>query len=73
MTEPAPGVEIARDAEWQRLDPRMLLVHPVKELMRFLPVVAADAVGVAVDLQGELRHAILLRLRPHRARRATGR
>ena len=39
MTEPAPGVEIARDAEWQRLDPRMLLVHPVKELIRFLPVV----------------------------------
>ena len=39
MTEPVPGVEIARDAEWQRLDPRMLLVHPIKELMRFLPVV----------------------------------
>ena len=39
MTEPAPAVEIARDAEWQRLDPRMLLIHPIKELMRFLPVV----------------------------------
>ena len=39
MTEPAPAVEIDRDAEWQRLDPRMLLVHPIKELMRFLPVV----------------------------------
>ncbi|HEU5037693.1 MAG TPA: PH domain-containing protein [Nocardioides sp.] len=26
------------DAGWQRLDPRMLLVHPVKEVVRFLPV-----------------------------------
>lgn len=26
------------DGHWQRLDPRMLLVHPVKELIRFLPV-----------------------------------
>ena len=30
--------EPARDAEWQRLDPRMLLVHPVREVIRFLPV-----------------------------------
>ncbi len=36
MTE-APS-ELARDAEWQRLDPRMLLVHPVREVIRFLPV-----------------------------------
>ncbi|GEP36727.1 hypothetical protein NPS01_03900 [Nocardioides psychrotolerans] len=28
-----PGVEV----EWQRLDPRMLLVHPVREVIRFLP------------------------------------
>ncbi len=33
--------EIARDQEWQRLDPRMLLVHPVRELLRFLPVLLA--------------------------------
>ncbi len=26
------------EAEWQRLDPRMLLVHPVREVLRFLPV-----------------------------------
>ena len=26
-----------REEEWQRLDPRMLLVHPIRELMRFLP------------------------------------
>jgi putative membrane protein len=24
--------------QWQRLDPRMLLVHPIRELLRFLPV-----------------------------------
>ncbi|GAB4010275.1 PH domain-containing protein [Nocardioides ultimimeridianus] len=24
--------------DWQRLDPRMLLVHPIKEVVRFLPV-----------------------------------
>ena len=29
-----PTVEV----EWQRVDPRMLLVYPVRELMRFLPV-----------------------------------
>ena len=29
--------ELARDAEWQRLDPRMLLVHPIREVIRFLP------------------------------------
>ena len=39
MTEaPDRVTELARDAEWQRLDPRMLLVHPVREVMRFLPV-----------------------------------
>jgi putative membrane protein len=31
--------ELARDAEWRRLDARMLLVHPVNELVRFLPVI----------------------------------
>lgn len=30
--------ELTHDQEWHRLDPRMLLVHPVRELMRFLPV-----------------------------------
>ena len=39
MTEAPDRVpELARDAEWQRLDQRMLLVHPVREVMRFLPV-----------------------------------
>jgi putative membrane protein len=31
--------ELARDAEWRRLDARMLLVHPVNELVRFLPLI----------------------------------
>ncbi|HEX2895770.1 MAG TPA: PH domain-containing protein [Marmoricola sp.] len=35
MSEP----ELARDAEWRHLDLRMLLVHPVNELVRFLPLV----------------------------------
>ena len=29
--------ELGRDAEWQRLDPRMLLVHPVREVMEGEP------------------------------------
>jgi putative membrane protein len=35
---PTDVAELARDVEWQRLDPRMLLVHPVREVIRFLPV-----------------------------------
>ncbi|WP_134740861.1 PH domain-containing protein [Nocardioides sp. 503] len=34
MSAPAPP---APPGEWQRLDPRMLLVHPVREVVRFLP------------------------------------
>jgi putative membrane protein len=33
-----PGRELARDAQWRHLDMRMLLVHPVNELVRFLPL-----------------------------------
>ncbi len=33
-TEPPAAPEV----EWQRLDRRMMLVHPVRELLRFLPV-----------------------------------
>lgn len=29
------------DEQWRRLDPRMLLVHPVQEAVRFLPALAA--------------------------------
>lgn len=31
----------AGGGQWQRLDPRMLLVHPVRELVRFLPALVA--------------------------------
>jgi putative membrane protein len=42
--------ELVPNAEWQRLDPRMLLVHPVREVIKFLPVllglfVASSASG----------------------------
>lgn len=33
MSEPPPPAD-----DWQRLDPRMLLVHPVRETLKFLPV-----------------------------------
>jgi len=50
-TQPAP--ELARDTDWQRLDPRMLLVHPIRELLRFLPVVLGIVVaGSAADGDG---------------------
>ena len=32
------GDRSADTVDWQRLDPRMLLVYPVRELLRFLPV-----------------------------------
>jgi len=35
--QPSPEL-LAELGEWHRLDPRMLLVHPVNELIRFLPV-----------------------------------
>ena len=42
MSEPfSGGPPPMRPAEtpWQRLDPRMLLVHPVREVIKFLPVI----------------------------------
>ena len=50
--------ELARDEHWQRLDPRMLLVHPLRELVRFLPVIVAillagsGASGLSWELLG---------------------
>ena len=32
------SVPLAGEPPWQRLDPRMLLVHPVTEIFKFLPV-----------------------------------
>jgi putative membrane protein len=39
--------EMGRDAEWQRLDPRMLLVHPIREVLRFLPAIVVIVLGSA--------------------------
>ncbi|HET8961759.1 PH domain-containing protein [Nocardioides sp.] len=36
MTTPPAG--LVAEGEWQRLDRRMLLVHPIREVLRFLPV-----------------------------------
>ena len=49
-----PTATLPDTGGWQRLDPRMLLVYPVKELIRFLPVliglfVAGTATGGAGD------------------------
>ena len=42
--------ELARDAGWQRLDPRMLLVHPIREVVRFLPVLVVFVLVVLAVL-----------------------
>lgn len=44
MTEPLPQ-PVPLEPVWRRLDPRMLLVHPVRELVRFLPALIALAVA----------------------------
>ncbi len=56
MTDPLPtlpdqaGPEVAAHVPWRRLDPRMLLVHPVQELIRFLPlVIGAFVLGSTGD------------------------
>lgn len=46
------------EAPWQRLDPRMLLVHPIREVLRFLPAlfglfVAGSATG-GLDLRWQV-------------------
>ena len=49
MTE-TPPTELARDVEWQRLDPRMLLVHPIREVGRFIiPLIAFFVAGSATE------------------------
>lgn len=65
-----PGPAPAPEVEWQRLDPRMLLVHPVRELIRFLPPLiglflagAASGGGRAWQLLGVLVPVVLGLLR----------
>ncbi|MGV9414418.1 PH domain-containing protein [Nocardia sp. NPDC003693] len=44
----APGAVATAGAEtWERLDRRMLLVHPVTELIRFIPVLLASLIAGA--------------------------
>jgi putative membrane protein len=46
----APLAELASDQEWQRLDPRMLLVHPIREVGRFIiPLLAFFVAGSATE------------------------
>ena len=41
---------VAADAEWRRLDKRMLLIHPVRELTKYIPVlIGAVIVGSQSD------------------------
>lgn len=46
------------EGEWQRLDQRMLLVHPIRELLRFLPVLVGlfvfDRASGGSDVQWQL-------------------
>lgn len=49
MTQP-PSTELGRDDDWQRLDPRMLLVHPIREVGRFIiPLLAVFVAGAATE------------------------
>ncbi|RAV18020.1 hypothetical protein DQP55_00560 [Mycolicibacterium sp. GF69] len=43
MSSGVPGHHLA-DADWQRLSPRMLLVHPVHEVLRQIPVIVGTLV-----------------------------
>ncbi|CAN5144612.1 PH domain-containing protein [soil metagenome] len=48
----AAELELADDHEWQRLDPRMLLVYPIRELLRFLPVLIAILIAGSASGDG---------------------
>ena len=47
MTAPDLSQPQLPETEWQRLDPRMMLVHPIRELIRFLPVLIGVFVASA--------------------------
>ncbi|HEX4058841.1 MAG TPA: PH domain-containing protein [Galbitalea sp.] len=54
MSEAAPAAPDADDLPdtseepWNRLDPRMLLVHPLRELIRYLPVILVALIAGSV-------------------------
>ncbi len=50
LPDPPPAAPVVRsgtppEAPWRRLDPRMLVVQPVREMLRFLPALVALAVA----------------------------
>lgn len=54
------AAELARDADWRRLDGRMLLVHPVNEVIRFLPVLVGVSFVGSHSTEGLLWHLVAL-------------
>ncbi len=47
---PPPAAPLVEPEPWRRLDPRMLLVHPVLEMVKFLPfIIGAFVVGSGGD------------------------
>jgi putative membrane protein len=52
--ELAAEPNVVTDAQWRRLSPRMLLVHPVKEVGRALPALLAVLIAGSSSGQGEL-------------------
>jgi len=51
--------ELAHDAQWQRLDARMLLVHPIREVLRFLPFVIGLLIAGTATGGGDLPWQLL--------------
>ncbi|MGW4241322.1 PH domain-containing protein [Nocardia sp. NPDC004722] len=47
VLSPIPGAGGADAQSWQRLDKRMLLVHPVTELVRYIPILIASLLAGA--------------------------
>ena len=51
--------ELAHDEQWQRLDARMLLVHPIREVLRFLPFVIGLLFAGSATGNGDLPWQLL--------------
>lgn len=49
--EPAP--ELTPDDPWRRQDPRMLLIHPVQQLIKFFPAVIGLVIAGSTQSDGE--------------------
>lgn len=50
--------EVRHADHWQRLDPRMLLVHPIRELVRFLPVLVGIFLAGSVNGGNDVWHVV---------------